>query len=117
MTQQFGALSWLRSLHLRQQCSERVLGRDGFERGPAGDRSQGMVGATRARASGGARQPDAARHAAIHAGRAGNRDGALFGSRHPARPWRGLLGNGRRISRKTSVLSARPEDLPPRKPV
>jgi pyruvate dehydrogenase (quinone) len=45
-------------------------------------------------ASARARQPDAARHAAIHAGRAGDRDGALFDSRHLARPGRRRLGNG-----------------------
>jgi hypothetical protein len=44
--------------------------------------------------SGRARQPDAARHAAVHAVRAGDRNGALFGSRHFGRPWRGRLGNG-----------------------
>ena len=63
-------------------------------RGPARSCGQGLAGATRARASARARQPDAARHAAIHAGGAGDRNGALFGSRHPARPWRRRLGNG-----------------------
>ncbi len=72
----------------------RSLGPDRFERGPAGDRGQGLAGATRARASARARQPDAARHAAVHAGRTCNRDGALFCSRDPARPrWR-RLGDG-----------------------
>jgi hypothetical protein len=70
------------------------LGRDGFERGPARDRGQGLAGATRARTSARARQPDATRHAAIHAGRAGDRDGALFDSRHLAWPGRRRLGNG-----------------------
>jgi len=50
--------------------------------------------ATGTSASARTRQPDAARHAAIHADRAGDRNGALFHSRHPARPWRGRLGNG-----------------------
>jgi hypothetical protein len=72
----------------------RSLERDGFERGPDGDRGQGLAGSTRARASARARQPDAARHAAIHAGRAADRNGALFGSRHLAPPWRERLGDG-----------------------
>jgi hypothetical protein len=53
--------------------------------------------------SGRARQPDAA-HAAVHAGRAGDRDGALFGSRHLARPWRGRLGNGEALVAVSSSL-------------
>ncbi len=56
--------------------------------------TKGAVGDVKARASARARQSDAARHAAIHAGRAGDRDGALFDSRHPARPGRRRLGNG-----------------------
>jgi hypothetical protein len=72
----------------------RSLGPDGFGRGPARSCCEGLAGATRARTSARARQSDAARHAAIHAGRAGDRDGALFGSRRSARPWRGRLGNG-----------------------
>jgi hypothetical protein len=58
------------------------------------DRLEALARATRARTSARARQPDATRHAAIHAGRAGDRDGALFDSRDSARPWRGRLGNG-----------------------
>jgi pyruvate dehydrogenase (quinone) len=41
-----------------------------------------------------ARQPHAARHAAIHASRAGDRNGALFDSRDSAWPGRRRLGNG-----------------------
>jgi len=45
-------------------------------RGPTRSCREGLAGATRACASARARQPDATRHAAIHAGRAGDRDGA-----------------------------------------
>jgi hypothetical protein len=41
---------------------------------------------TRAMARG--RSGRGCRQAAVHAGRAGDRNGALFGSRHFARPWR-----------------------------
>ncbi len=40
--------------------------------------TKGAVGDVKARASARARQSDAARHAAIHAGRAGDRDGTLY---------------------------------------
>src|SRR5450755_1267157 len=62
--------------------------------GPARSCCEGLAGATRAGTSARARQPDAARHAAVHANRAGDRDGALFDSRHPARSGRRRLGNG-----------------------
>jgi hypothetical protein len=88
------AFAKLRNPNFAGVARVRSLERDGFERGPTGDRGQGLAGSTRARASARARQPDAARHAAIHAGRAADRNGALFGSRHLARPWRERLGNG-----------------------
>jgi len=82
----------------------RFLGRNGLKRGTVGDRGQELAGATRARTSACARQSDAARDAAVHAGRAGDRNGALFDPRYPAWPGRRRLGNGEREFPLNEVL-------------
>lgn len=66
-----GMLDTLTKLRIRTSPALRerwVFGADCFEYGRIGDRGQGLAGAAGTGASARARQPDAARHAAIHAG-------------------------------------------------
>jgi len=67
----------MRGLRAVGFCGEAVSSADQLETAV-----KGLVGTTRAGTSSCTGQPNATRHAAIHASRAGDRNGALLGSRH-----------------------------------